>query len=45
MRQHLLIAEGPDGQGGRRGRSTPSPMRGEREYESVGVGVFVPRRR
>ena len=42
MRQHLLAVEGPGGVLRLSGLIDFEPaMRGEREYEFVGVGVFV----
>jgi hygromycin-B 7''-O-kinase len=42
MRQHLLAVEGPGGAWRLSGLIDFEPaMRGEREYEFVGVGVFV----
>jgi hygromycin-B 7''-O-kinase len=42
MRQHLLTAQGPEGAWPLSGLIDFEPaMRGEREYEFVGVGVFV----
>jgi hygromycin-B 7''-O-kinase len=42
MREHLLTAEGPGGAWRLSGLIDFEPaMRGEREYEFVGVGVFV----
>jgi len=42
MRQHLLTAEGPEGAWRLAGLTGFEPaMRGEREYEFAGVGVFV----
>ena len=42
MREHLLVSEGPGGAWRLTGLIDFEPaMRGEREYEFVGVGVFV----